>query len=384
MTGRASPGMSEFDDAMLATMEKWHIPGGQLAIAKDGRLIVTRGYGYADVGRKQLVEPDSLFRIGSVSKTLTTAGILKLIESGRLHLDDKAFSILSHLRPPHDATLDPRILDITVQQLLQHQGGWNDHEPSFTTPFTREVAAALRVPDPPECESVIRYQFGVRLDFTPGSKSSYSNFGFCVLGRIIEAVASKGANKVSYEQFIKQEIWLPAGVTRARIGGTLLADRGRGEVRYYGPQDQSLIESVYPGRGVGPFAYGGVYLRSTDSAGGWVSSAEDLVRFATALDGQRGPAILRPATIRLMLDTWIPFGTSTGLCWTVAKRDNGVDFWHTGALKDSNASWLVRTSEGVALAFVFNSLPRDYEEFFHEVIPEMLALVKAPRTWPTR
>lgn len=149
-----------------------------------------------------------------------------------------------------------------------------------------------------------------------------------------------------------------AGITRAKLGGTLSSERSRDEVRYYGPPNHVLVASVYPGRGFVPFAYGGLYLKSTDSSGGWIASAEDLVKFATAVDGQRGRALLSPAMVRLMLDTPIPATKLGGLCWTVAKRTNGVDFWHTGAIRDSSVSWLVRTSEGVTLAFVFNSFPQ--------------------------
>lgn len=85
VTGRAAPGLSGFDGRMLDLMQRWHLPGGQLAIAKSGRLLLSRGYGYGDVERRQPVQPDSLFRIGSVSKTFTTVAILKLLESGHIH-----------------------------------------------------------------------------------------------------------------------------------------------------------------------------------------------------------------------------------------------------------------------------------------------------------
>ena len=71
-----------------------------------------------------------------------------------------------------------------------------------------------------------------------------------------------------------------------------------------------------------------------------------------------------------------------GLCWTAVSRENGVDFWHTGGLVGSNASWLVRTSKGVTLAFTFNSLPTDYTAFFRDVLPQLLDKIAAIKTWP--
>ncbi|MBC7838865.1 MAG: beta-lactamase family protein [Nitrospiraceae bacterium] len=382
VAGRIVPDLRPFDEAMLSMMQKWGLKGGQLAIAKGGKLVFSRSYGDADLNKRRTVELDSLFRIGSVSKTFTTAAILKLVEAGKLRLSDRVLSLLSHLKPADGSTVDPRLLEITVQQLLQHAGGWQDTEPSFTMPFTGQVTFEVGSPSPPTCETVIRYQLSKRLDFDPGSKTSYSNFGFCILGRIIEAVASAGGKRVPYEEFVEREVLRPAGITRAKLGGTLPSERSRAEVRYYGPPNQVLVDSVYPGRGLVPFAYGGLYLRSTDSSGGWIASAEDLVKFATAIDGQRGRALLSPAMFRLMLDTPIPTTKASGLCWTVAKRNNGVDFWHTGAIKDSSVSWLVRTSEGATLAFVFNSFPADFNRFMGEVIPGILELIKAPRTWP--
>lgn len=155
---------------MLSMMRKWNLKGGQLAIAKDGRLVLTRSYGYADLDKRRTVELDSLFRITSVTKTFTTTAILKLVDAGKLRLSDKAFVLLSHLKPAYGPIVDPRLLDITVQQLLQHSGGWQDTEPSFTMPFTGQVVLAVGPPNPPTCESVIRYQLSKSLDFDPGSK----------------------------------------------------------------------------------------------------------------------------------------------------------------------------------------------------------------------
>ncbi len=77
ITGVAAPGMASFDRIIPDLMKKWGIPGGAVAVVKDGRLVLARGYGYADQA-KQSVQPDALFRIASVSKPLTAVAILKL------------------------------------------------------------------------------------------------------------------------------------------------------------------------------------------------------------------------------------------------------------------------------------------------------------------
>ncbi|HUT11069.1 MAG TPA: serine hydrolase domain-containing protein, partial [Thermoguttaceae bacterium] len=82
-TGPAVPELAAFDRTMCDLLEKWGIPGGALAVAKDGRLLLARGYGLADVEAQQPVQPDALFRIASVSKPITAAAVLVLVEQGR-------------------------------------------------------------------------------------------------------------------------------------------------------------------------------------------------------------------------------------------------------------------------------------------------------------
>ncbi len=143
-TGTAIPELATIDQRIPALMQKWSIPGGAVAVAKDGKLIFARGYGLADKSRNEPVQPDSLFRIGSVSKTFTSAGILTLVEEGRLSLDDKVFQILSYLQPPSGRSMDSRLHDITVRQLLQHTGGWDRMKSGDPTgpPYTEYAASA--------------------------------------------------------------------------------------------------------------------------------------------------------------------------------------------------------------------------------------------------
>src|ERR1700686_538060 len=113
-TGTEIPGMSTFDRIIPALMRKYDVPGGAVAVVKDERLVFARGYGWADRENHELVQPDSLFRIASLSKAITAAAILKLVEQGRLKLNDRAFRLLDDLKPPAGARVDRRIYDITI------------------------------------------------------------------------------------------------------------------------------------------------------------------------------------------------------------------------------------------------------------------------------
>jgi N-acyl-D-amino-acid deacylase len=391
-TGQPASELAAVDAVMDALMTRWELPGGQLALAKEGRLVLNRGYGLADVERGEPVQPTSLFRIASVSKAITAVAILTLVDAGTLALDETVFPLLAFAPPPH-ATVDPRLATITVQDLLVHAGGW-DSAQSFDPqglPFSRTAAAMVGLADPAEAATIVRFMLGEPLDFAPGTRQAYSNFGFNVLGRVIEHVSGQ-----PYEAYVRGHVLIPAGITSMRLGRTRLADRAPDEVRYYAPPGQAPGWSVFWGEGYAPFAYGGsTYLEALDSHGGWIASAADLVRFATAVDGQRGPALLTPETVQVMVTTPRPPtgvpGTgypgvtaevTTGLGWDMIPEAGGVAWSRAGALIGSTAAWMNRRPDGVTIAFTVNTLPPEYNDFLNDAITALGQAVDEIRTWP--
>jgi N-acyl-D-amino-acid deacylase len=191
ITGDAVPGMASFDQGVRDVMQKYKIPGGAVAVVRNGKLLYARGFGYADVENKTLVQPDALFRIASVSKAITSAAIMKLVEDGKLALDDRVAPLIADLTPPAGATVDPRWDAITIRQLLDHTGGWDRDKPGGFDPMfvPAMAAAAVGAPAPASAETIIRFMKGRPLDFNPGEKFVYSNFGYCILGRVIESLS---------------------------------------------------------------------------------------------------------------------------------------------------------------------------------------------------
>ena len=220
-----------------------------MAVVKDGRLVYARGYGYAD-GRRG--SPCSRMRSSASQaspRPSPRSPILKLVEEGRLTLDAKAYPMRPDLLPPPGmATADPRIYDVTVRQLLWHAGGWDRDRPGGFDPLFMpdEIARVVGVPAPPSAEAIMRYMLGVPLDFAPGTRFAYSNFGYTVLGRVIEK-----ASGLPYEQYVKGAVLGPAGASRMQLGRSLEAGRWPGEVRYY---DHETAPSVFPGGGTVPCA----------------------------------------------------------------------------------------------------------------------------------
>lgn len=383
LTGEQVPELESFDREVLSLMERWGIPGGAVAVTKDDRLVYARGFGYADVERGIPVAPDSIFRIASVSKALTATAILTLVEQGRLRLRDRPFEILDDLDPPAGGEPDPRVARITVRELLNHSAGW-DRLQSLDPMFApRYAASAVDARSPADVETVIRFMKGRSLEFTPGARFAYSNFGYSVLGRVIERVSG-----MSYEEYVRQQVLAPLGITRMRIGRSRPADRPPDEVRYYDAPGRPPVRSVFPGDDEPvPWPDGGFYLEAMDSMGGWTGSAIDLVRFMTAVDGlPERPDILPLETLRLMwlrpqLSTWMLNDVWYGLGWFVRPEGPRAAVWHGGTFFGTTAL-LMRITDGRAFAAVFNSKPERAEAFLFEVEARLRRAASRVDAWP--
>jgi N-acyl-D-amino-acid deacylase len=346
-------------------------------------LVLARGYGLADVEAGARVARDDMFRIASLSKLVTAAAVLKLVEQDRIDLDAPAFGYLPDLPAPGGATEDPRLATITVRQLLHHAGGW-DREVSYDPMFmSTYIAGQLGEPAPSSADMVVRWMRGQPLDFDPGSRFAYSNFGYAVLGRIIEAVTEQ-----PYDTWVQHNVLAPAGITRMRIGHTRLEDRADGEVRYYGFSGEPLAtESVFPDvDGSVPWPYGGWYQESLDAHGGWIASAVDLSRFLLAIDGRDTYADIINAgsvaamTARPELPDWDFTAYWYGMGVSVRPSGGDANWWHNGALPGT-ATIFVRSYHGFTWVALFNSRPAD-QSFFGAMDSTMWTALNTVESWP--
>jgi N-acyl-D-amino-acid deacylase len=365
ITGAAVAGMGSYDQIIPDLMRKYAIPGGAVAVLRDGKLIYARGFGYADVEHQTPVQPDALFRIASVSKPITGVAIMKLVEEGKLQLDERVAPLIADLTPAPGATVDPRWEQITIRQLLNHTAGWDRDKPNggFDPMFRPAIAAAaVGAPAPASAETVIRYMKGLPLDFDPGTRHVYSNFGYDILGRVIERLSGR-----PYEEYVRGRVLQPAGATRTRLGRTRMSGALPGEVKYYMPGEPGLgltaplVPSVVPGEGTAPITYGGFYLEAMDSHGGWVSSTVDLLRFLTAVDGRANrPDILSAELVAEMTSNGWPV-CSSGACsyaggWLVRPTQGDATWSHGGALPGTTST-LVRSYHNFSWVAAFNARP---------------------------
>ena len=333
-TGLYVPELEVFDSAMTTLLATHNIPGGQLALTFHGRLVYNRGFGYANTSTSSLVEPNSVFRIASLSKPITSVGIMKLYEQGLINLDAKVFGPTGILNDTiYQNILDSRVNDITVRQLLQHEGGWNRNvsgDPMFNA---YNIATFMGVPPPGDEVNMIRYMIGNKmLDFTPGTQAQYSNFGYCILGRVIEKITGE-----SYENYMRGTIMVPMGITEMQLGRNLEADILPNEVTYYDYPGAPFASSVYDNTTQVPWPYAGFNVEFMDAHGGWVSSAEDLCKFLVSIDRFTSkPDILTTATIDTMIK---PSVTDPNYaCGFAVNTFN--NWWHNGSLPGTTTEFV--------------------------------------------
>ncbi|MBI2301028.1 MAG: beta-lactamase family protein [Armatimonadetes bacterium] len=281
--------------------------------------------------------------------------VLKLVEEGRLKLDDPVLDLIVDLVPP-DGPTDPRWRAITVRHLLHHTGGW-DRGVAFDPMFRPiDIAREMGEPAPAGPATIIRYMLRQPLQHDPGTQYAYSNFGYCVLGRIIERLTGR-----TYEGYVKDEILRTAGITDMRIGRSLRAFRAPGEGWYAMPEGAHEVPAVFPyvSEQV-PIPYGAWHLEAMDAHGAWIASPVDLVRFALHCDNRPDPPdLLHAASYALLTERPAPPLPQTeaayyGLGWQVRPTGNDANWWHSGSL-DGTASILVRTGHGYVWAAIFNA-----------------------------
>lgn len=387
-TGPTHPAFARVDEAMAAFLAQHRLPGVALALTNQGRLVHARGYGYADVATREPVAPASKFRIASISKPITAVAVLKLVDQGRLTLDERVFDILPfepHLEP--QAHPDERQRAMTVRQLLEHRGGW-DRDVSFDGMFRAvEFAKALGAPPPAGPAEVIRVMSGKPLDFAPGERYAYSNYGYCLLGRVIEIRSGQ-----KYDDFVSTHVLKPLGISGMSLGRTRLEDRQPGEVRYYEPAPGESVFASDLGQRV-PHPYGAWHLEAMDAHGAWLASATDLARFACAFDVPERCPILSAKLVSEMFvrptgragydQEGRPRNQYYGLGWSVeVGLDGKLTAGHSGSLPGTNTR-LVRRPDGRHIVLLFNARgsalsPRIADAALQALQPALAAIAEWP------
>jgi CubicO group peptidase (beta-lactamase class C family) len=313
------------------------VPSLSVAISRNGQFVYDQTFGMADRSKSELAQRSSLFRIASVTKPITSVTIFTLIEKGRLNLTDKVFGPPGVLGTKFGkGPYKQYVTDITVDHLLTHTcGGWpNDStDPMFqhnSWDHARLISWTLE---------------NQPLTSPPGQHWAYSNFGYCLLGRVIEQVTGQ-----PYGDYVRANILAPCGIVDMQIARNKQGDRYPNEVAYYGQYSEDPYK---------------MNVTRMDSHGGWIASPSDLVQFLNHLGGfPNNSGLLKPETLQTMTTPSRAYPQNSPARYArgwMVRNDGKGNLWHNGSLPGSTTI-MVRTATGMCWAALTNTRTQPHDE----------------------
>lgn len=279
---RQKRALAKIASMMRERMAAMHAPGLSWGVVIDGEIVATEGIGEQRAGSGVPLTPDSVFRIASMTKSVTALAILKLRDAGRLALDDPASKYVPALAKVPLPTRDSPA--ITIRHLLTHSAGFPEDNPWGD----RQLAVSI--------ETMERWLAGgIPFSTVPGTQYEYSNYGFAILGRVVAA-----ASGTTYREYVDREILQPLGLTSSYWDARDVPE-GRLAQGY-----RRTGDTLEPETPLGDGAFG--------SMGGLYMSGRDLGRYIAYLlsawpprdDADTGP--VRRASLREMQQFWRPSG----------------------------------------------------------------------------
>ena len=281
-SGPIVPELAPLEAAMTNYLVSHQFNAGTLALMHGSKLVFRQGYGWRDTNFTRVIHPDNLFRLASVSKMLTESSIYKLVDAGTISTNTLVYSYLNI--PPWGGTLgDSRIPSITVQNVVDHKGGWDDTISPVGDPvfITDTISSQMGLNYPAQPTNVISWMFSKPLGHAPGTTYAYSNFGYQILGRVIEK-----ASGLSYMNYIQQNLLGNAIITNPLGFTNVIQSRSRPvnlnpwEIWYGEPTPDLETSAVdYPTNLTVADINGGLYYESFDSFGGVSASAIGLCHY---------------------------------------------------------------------------------------------------------
>jgi len=316
-----------FEDFVRQQMEKNKVPGLTIGFVKDDYMWI-RGFGYADLENKVPAKADSAYRYASVQKSMTAAAILQLVEQGKVNLDAEVQTYVPYF--------PKKKYPITVRQLLYHLGG---------IPHYVNRDAEQHIKEHKTTREAIAIFENFDLVAEPGTKFSYSSYGYNLLGAVIE-----GASKQSYADYMREHVWQPLGMKDTRLDDPLDVIPNR--VRGYQIVDGALKNSEF------------IDVSSRFAAGGARGTVGDLLRFMKGLNEGK---ILSPKSIDLMYApprtrdgniSGFPKTAGYAMGWNLVPQSDGLVVINDGGQQETRTFILNFPAKKFALA-VAQNLERD-------------------------
>jgi len=296
---------------------------GTALVARNGKVIFEQAYGMADREKKIPNQINTQFRIGSMNKMFTAVSIMQLVQAGKVQLNDPFGKYLT------DYANKDMSSKVTIEELLTHTGGTGD----FFGPEFDAHRLELKT-----LQDYVKLYEKRPLNFEPGTKWEYSNYGFLLLGAVIEKVSGQ-----SYYDYVREHIFKPAGMasTDSLPENETVAGRSVGYMKQ-GPGPWTPNTDTLPWRGT--------------SAGGGYSTVEDLSRFAEALQGHK---LLDAAHTEMLVKPKAnrPGGDSYGYGFGVNNENGMACFGHGGGAPGMNGELKICPESGYVIAVLANLDP---------------------------
>ena len=344
----ASPdAMARIDKDVRAVLQRTGTPGASVLVIQDGKRLVSQAYGFRQLAGKLPARTDTAYEIGSITKQFTAAAILQLRNAGKLDLDAKVSTYLPGV--PHAA-------EVTLRQLLTHTSGLPDYI---------GLSSDEQVTKPATFEQLMAVVAGKPLDFAPGSRASYSNTGYIILGRLIELESHE-----TYRHYIRTHLLAPAGMTKAYTVSDepSLRDMAKGYRHVKGKLQRGL--TIHE-------SYGW-------SAGNLVMSAGELEKWNEALTGGK---IVPPADYALMATpqpTTDGGSSSYGFGLAIDSVDGQPRIGHTGGSYGFTAANFYFTGQKLRIIVLTNNAdnPEPGEivanAVFEDLYPDLASAASRP------
>jgi len=334
----AQTGLRQLDRLIYEFKTKYNIPGVSYAISstEQSTILYSKAVGYSIREEKFRTLPSHLFRLASMSKQMTAISVMKLLDEGKLSLDDTVFGEQGILGKIYGIPT-PMAASVTVRHLLDHTSGWvSNPDPMFTSSF-RGMSL----------DQLISYVLTSPQNL-PGRTYSYFNMGYGILGKIIEKITGK-----NYEDYMK-EVLSEAGITDIHVGGNK-SQRRSNEVVYYSQGGSDGYQND---------------MQVIAAAGGVIASTEQLLHLLPYIDGRDNiPDILSKDTRQLMFtQSSVSGSTFYALGWRGGHRLFPESFFHGGNLAGTAVMWVVGPKYNVIM--LANS--RSYESGFDDAIYYLL------------
>ena len=302
----------EVDDYVNAEIQKRHVPGVSLAVIMDGKVVKAQGYGLANVELNVPAGPETVYKIGSVSKQFIAAGIMLLVQDGKIKLDDK---ISSNLQGTPEAWKD-----ITVRHLLTHTSGLSREAPGF---------ASLKMQSDAD---LIKSAYDQKLSFAPGEKWRYCNLGYFTLAEIMRKVSGK-----PWGEFMRERVFAPLGMDSTRV---------------------TTVRDIVPNRADGYYWRGHLendeVMLAVRPSGAFLSSALDLAKWDAALSAN---TVLSQASLDEM---WTPVTLNDGkqhpygFGWELSSLAGHKVVRHGGTLTGFRSNYLRLVDDKVTIIVLAN------------------------------